>query len=187
MNIFLLPATTENFNVSIRSSVRRELFERHLDAEITAKLKSHIGDVTRVNCWAFRRGPRSSSLYKRMAPGDIVLFREKGSALMEYMAEVGFKVKSESLGRAIWPIQGSEPWENIFILCNVKKLNILFDRFKSLLGYDRDFVLEGPITVTPDRLSKIPKQYGSFVDFINAVGRGRLPSRQIILRKASKE
>jgi hypothetical protein len=187
MNVFLIPARTQNFNVSIRSAVKLDLFERHLDAGVMAKLIDHTGDVNRVHCWAFRRGPRTSSLYRIMEPGDIVLFREAGSALLEYMGEVAFKVKSASLGNAIWTLQVSEPWENIYLLKNLVKVDVAFDRFKSLLGYDKDFILEGAITVTPERHKRILKEYGSFADFINALSRGHASDRPKVIRRRRDE
>jgi hypothetical protein len=183
MNVFLIPASTQNFNVSIRSSVRLDVFERHLDAGVMARLIDHAGNVNRVHCWAFRRGPRVSSLYRMMEPGDVVLFRETGSPLLEYMGEVAFKVKSESLGNAIWPLQVSEPWENIYLLKNLVKVDIGFDKFKHVLGYDKDYIPEGAITVTPERYKRILKEYGTFAEFINAIRSGSISSRPKVIRR----
>lgn len=166
-NIFLVPSTAAAMDASIRRAVAPDVLREKLGEDASSAVSDALkGDDAR--CWAFK-GMIGLTLYGKMKNGDIVLFREKGTGLINYMGTVCCKVKSAELARAVWPASET-PWELIFFLRDVRQTEINFEEFKRRVGYSDEFRLQGPIVAREDDWTGEGHEYQTLEEFFSSFG-----------------
>src|SRR5262245_18081554 len=121
MNLFLVPATTENVRATLQQKVNLGVAAEFLTDDQYASLKRSLGDSSSFNCWALTESTRST--FDLMEAGDIVLLSIRGTGMFNYAARVIHKLENESLGKALWSFVPSESWKLIYILDDISEIS----------------------------------------------------------------
>lgn len=103
-----------------------------------------------------------------MNPGDVVLLTQKGTRKFNQRARVRTKLISEPLGQRIWPVGSGLPWEYIYVLDDLRPLDIRKDWLITALGYEPTFWVPGHIRVSPENLQNAIEKYGTFERLLDA-------------------
>ncbi len=102
----------------------------------------------------------SRSYFQSMKRGDVVLLTVKGTARFDYKGTVVTTLKSERLGNALWSEMQDKPWELIYVLEGITRINIKKSELVSDLGYDSGYVVPGVIRVDPTRVRRAVSRGG---------------------------
>jgi hypothetical protein len=164
MNLYLLPGSNKNLEISINRTVSNTQLERHLAGPILNRIIQRLGGQN-IHCWAFGLGTRSN--YDMMRENDIVLFKQNSTEAFSIKGRVADKVISAALGNSLWPICDEEPWEFIFFVKDIANVSIRFSRLCTALGYANNFTwLPGAKRVADARLTQAIRKFGSIEKFI---------------------
>ena len=153
MNLFLVPASQENVQNTVLNSVDLSVAEQFLNSSEFSRLQNVLSPQKRFHCWAMTE--QSSSSYWTMQPDDVVLLTLKGSGLFNYMGRVFHKMKSQQLGKHLWPYTPREPWTLIDCLRNIEEISVDKVSLVSSLGFDTRYRVPGIVHVKRHRLDKI--------------------------------
>ena len=118
-----------------------------------------FGDVP-IAVWGSQVGPKNRSNFETMSPGDDVLIVEGNSVRL--IGKIAAKVESEGLSRELWkPITGTggTTWQLIYFIANPRELDLPFQEFCRLFGYDDSYRLRGFTSVAPNRLERFYSKY----------------------------
>jgi hypothetical protein len=167
MNLFLVPASSENIDSTITRSVHIEMAKHYLTPVQIEVLERTLGDSKTFNCWAMSEN--KSGVFRSMNPGDLILFSIKGTGRFDYMANVVVKFENRQFGEALWDVVPGRPWELIYVLENIENVGLNKNKVVSTLGYSSDFKVPGVIRVRSEFLRRVINKYGSIEAFINAM------------------
>tara|TARA_B100001057_G_C22678795_1_gene882900 strand:+ start:31 stop:1011 length:981 start_codon:yes stop_codon:yes gene_type:complete len=102
-------------------------------------------------CWGVTNGKGNINLNKwnKMEKGDVCLmYRDKA---FFSAGKIVTKFKNKELAEYLWKTNDEgETWENIFLIDEVKKINIPIKSFIDLMGYKEKFVVQGYMTYEDD-------------------------------------
>lgn len=102
-------------------------------------------------CWGVTNGKGNINLNKwhKMQRGDICLmYRDKAFFCA---GKIIIKFKNKDLAEHLWKTNDDgETWENMFLIDEVKKINIPIESFINLMGYKKRFVVQGFMTYEED-------------------------------------
>ncbi len=143
MSIYLSPASKKNLNTSIRKSVPIKLLKKYLSFDELQSILESSDD--KIHCWAMTKGLQSA--YNSMEIGDWVIFSESKTGKFTDFGIVSYKLCNINLGKALWPVSGSKPWENIYFLKKIQKIDISKSDFILKLGYNINFNVPGQIRI----------------------------------------
>lgn len=167
MNLFLVPATEDNIERSIRGSVSRNFLEGHLTSSQVDEIKKAYNNHQPAHCWALTE--RNRKKFSRMRADDIVLFSLKGTGKFNYMGVVACKMDCPiEFGQSLWPFTPKNPWTLVYFLKDVIHVNIDKARLVTDLGYKPNFVVPGTTRVGSDRLRNLTGSYGPLSTAIEA-------------------
>jgi hypothetical protein len=164
--VFLAPANEENINTTLAHDVLLAAVQRRLDAQSFSELRSAVGDKTSFRCWAMTAGSRGK--FDNMRVGDLVLFTPKGTGRFTYRARVSAKLESQPLGDILWPITPNLPWSLIYLLEDVREVNLSKESLVAEFGYDRGFPVYGIIRVAPERVTAAAERRGDLEKVLSA-------------------
>lgn len=162
--LFLIPASRENANKTLEGSVSFDFAARFLDQDQVDQLEQALGGQTLFRCWAMTENSRS--YWEAMNVEDIVLITVKGTGKFNFEARVATVLDSERLGEELWPVVPGEPWNLIYVLQDVKKIEIEKAKLVQSLGFSDKYVVPGTIRVDPDRLRAATERYGSLDELL---------------------
>jgi hypothetical protein len=143
MNVFLVPASPQNVakTLNLKERVDFEDAAQFLDRETVRGLEDALGGRHSFHCWGVTDGP-NKRIFKKMSPGDELLFTKTGSRLFQLWGEVKTTFECEMLGRKLWPphegqtgIQNKrrEPWKYIYVIDNLRAIclnkRLVLERF----------------------------------------------------------
>lgn len=157
MSLFFAPANRRNLACSIEKEVPPARIAPYVSSDTLQEIQSLAG-MEGIRCWAMTRTKRST--FKKMKPGDIVLFAEKGTMRFTYYAQVTCTLENKALGDDLWPVQEENPWELIYFLRNIRHIDILKSEFIPKFGYDPGFVVPGVIHVKDDNIRTFESENG---------------------------
>ncbi len=158
VGLYLAPASEDNLQTSILGSIPISVAEAYLDTFQLAELKTALNGKDKFHCWAMTKSRRSQ--FNQMNPGDIVLFSSKGTGRFSYKGKVICKLQSAALGNALWSVVPGMPWELIYFLDDIEKINIDKEKLVIALGYDQSYVVPGVVRVSEERMKHAAKHYG---------------------------
>lgn len=164
-NLFLAPAHEENLNETVTNSISMQLARRHLTENQYGELQSALRDEETFHCWAMTRNNQGT--YDKMRAGDYVLFSPTGTGKFSYIARVKTRVVSSSLGYALWPDTGKNPWELIYVLDGVASIDVDKSKLVSELGYKPNYPVQGVIRVKPELTRRILEKHGGIPQLVN--------------------
>lgn len=177
-NIFILymPPTNHEALVHYEDTIRRgvslERIRSYLNAEQVAKLKYLFGDRP-LTIWGSRNTPANRRGFERMEERDDILIVEgKTIRLLGLVAE---KMVNPELSRELWKnLRGdtSEGWDLIYFIANPREINLPFENFCNLVGYQPDFQLHGFTRVADERLQQFYAQYDDLYDVLVRIKNG---------------
>jgi hypothetical protein len=148
--VFLAPAIPENLLATVASRIALASLKGRLDGVTFDHLRGLLDGRTHFNCWAMTTASRGS--FNKMRPGDIVLFSTTGTGRFTYRAIVRGKLESKLLGDLLWTITPREPWSLIYLLEEVRHIDLDKERLVSEFGYDRSFRVYGITRVQTERV-----------------------------------
>lgn len=158
MTVLLVPATRENLRRSIEAPVPWTDFGEHLPGPVAERLRKAHPDG--AFCWAMTRHRRST--FDALAPGDEVVFSQKGTGRFTHYGRVLSKVHSVALGERLWPkTDADKPWENIYFLERPEAASCSKVGLVTALGYKPNFAVAGPTPVGAARLEAFESRFGT--------------------------
>lgn len=144
MSLLLVPATRENLEKSIEKPVDTSFAKQYLPKDFVDEILKFSG-IEGIRCWALTKN--RLSLFNDIKNGDEVLLTEKRTGRFSHYGVVVGKIKNVDFGNALWPIVGSSPWENIYFLANITRINIDKVEIVKKFDYAGNFSVPGPIKV----------------------------------------
>ena len=171
VGLYLAPANEENLGATIMRSKPLSVAEEHLTHEQYTALKGSLKGASEFRCWAMTKNSRSK--FNSMMQGDWVLFTSKGTGRFTFSARVIYKVESVSLGNALWSVVPSLPWQLIYFLDEVTRINLPKEDLVTALGYDEGYVVPGILRVSPARTQTVIDQYGGISEFVSSLNQSR--------------
>ena len=168
-NLFLVPADKSNIKLSIQKKVKTDDALRFLTPSEQDKLKSILKTDDSFNCWAMTESNRST--FESMNEGDFVLLSEKKTGKFNFIGIVRGRIESKSLGNNLWSFTPGKPWSLIYILEDVKSINIDKQEMVQTLGYAENYWVPGVIRVQEENLENALSQYGNFNSMINSLNK----------------
>ena len=167
VNIFLAPAVEDNIRATILQKVSIKVAEKYLKEKELEDLKAAMQQRTDFNCWAMTDS--NIATFNKMRPGDIVFMTVKGTGSFNYVGKVLTKFRNEAMGNYLWPVAHEKPWELIYLLDDIRQVNIEKSKLVITLGYQPAYVVPGIICVKPSRVTTVIERYGSIDQFINNI------------------
>ncbi len=158
MSLWLIPATRANLEKSIEASIDLELAKQYLSNDFISNLQKYSNNQKGIYCWGLSKN--STKLFDDMRPGDEVLITEKGTGKFTYYAEIIDKTINPDLALKLWPFIGKAPWEYIYFLTNIKKIDKDKKEIVKDFGYSEHFAVSGSIKVRDE----IYSSYGKVAD-----------------------
>lgn len=165
MRYFLAPRSGERAHINSVSTIKHGVpFE---------KIKPYLKEEGRVilqkqeviYAWGNREGKKAP--WYRMSEGDTVIFYDKGFYVSA--ADVIYKEYNPDLAFAMWPKdENGNPWSYTFFLTNFRYFKIPKAQMNIITGYKSNFVLQGFLEVSPERIETVLNHYNSFEDLFRA-------------------
>jgi hypothetical protein len=162
---FLAPRSGEksysNFLSTIKHGVSFDRIKGFLEPEGLQQLSKE----ETIYAWGNREG--TSDSWRQMKTGDVVIFYAKGKLVSS--GEVIFKQHSKELALSMWPPdEKGNPWEYTFFLNNLKYFEIPMPVFNRIVGYKENFIVQGFIALTQERVDRVLQQYASVDELLLA-------------------
>lgn len=164
-NIFLAPRSNETSYENFSSTILSGRPYSYLEEYLTDSEKKILSKYKKISIWGNKESLRSR--WKKMRPGDYVLFYSKG--LFNYSARVVLTKYSPKLGLKLWPVDSDgNPWPCLFFIDNVKEVNIPVKVVQEIAGYaeawDR---VQGFMRLNDKGLKNINMKFGSVDLFLS--------------------
>lgn len=170
-SLFLAPAATENVRVTLESTVAFEYARQFLSTPQFDQLKVALDGKEGFHCWAMTRNSRSR--FAAMRRGDHVLMSEKGTGIFGFHGTILTKFESTSFGSSVWPSATELPWELVYVLDPLRRVNIEKFTLVAALGYSPNDPVPGIRRVNPAKLRSAIGPHGTLSAFINALERDK--------------
>jgi len=156
-DLFLAPADQTNVDRTLRKPLEVAKIKSYVSAENLQLLEDMLDGKQHFNCLAMTENKRTT--FNQMEPDDVVLISEKGTGKFNFYGEVAGKLISESLGKHILEFTPNKPWKLIYILRNVRQVDIDKEQLVRSLGYSPNYVVPGAIRVQSSNLEYALKYY----------------------------
>jgi hypothetical protein len=164
-NLFLAPADKSNIKQTIQKKVLFDDAEKFLNDSDIDVLKLILQNNDSFNCWAMSESNRPT--FSKMRKGDYVLLSEKATGKFNYMGKVAGKLESTSLGNNLWSFTPGKPWNLIYILDDVRLVDINKKELVQTLGYSAKDVVQKVRRVQKQNLYLALKKYEDIDSMIN--------------------
>ncbi len=151
MGLILAPASRKNLETSIEKSIDIDLVKKYIPTEYVRELLKYCG-IEGIRCWAMTKNKQA--VFDQIQNGDEVLFTEKGTGKFSHYGVVIGKINNTPLGSILWPITGEDPWENIYFIGNVTRINLDKSQIVSELGYKSNYTVSGVNRVNQNKLTE---------------------------------
>jgi hypothetical protein len=183
-NVFLLympPGNAEamvHYQDTIQQKVDIQRLAKFIDQNLRARLLSIFG-LKRIAVWGSQAGERNRSNYERMRDGDDVLIVEGGT--VRFIGKIAAKTENPALSRELWkPLRGGvdKPWQLIYFIANPRELDVPFDKFCRLFGYEDGYRLRGFTTISSDRLETFYAQYDDLYSILVRLQEGKAVAKR---------
>jgi hypothetical protein len=184
-NVFLLympPGNNQamvHYQDTIKNKVALRRIAPFVSQDLRAKLISVFGPAP-IAVWGSQAGPKNRSNFASMSPGDDILIVEGNSVRL--IGKIAAKVESAELSRELWKsITGADSttWQLIYFIANPRELNLPFQEFCRLFGYDDSYRLRGFTTVSPNRLEQFYAKYDDLYSVLVRIQQGEAVSQKL--------
>lgn len=115
-----------------------------------------VDEMHQVRIWGNASGANGINEKKlaQLSDGDIAFF-VKGKKLFA-VALILTKIKSPSLSTKLW---NDSKWNNILFLTKTESLDINMEDFNDIVGYQKNYILQGIIVLNEGRSKKVIEKY----------------------------
>ncbi len=151
MGLILAPATRKNLEMSIEKPIDIDLVKKYIPGDYVTELLRYSG-IEGIRCWAMTKNKQA--VFDQIQNGDEVLFTEKGTGRFTHYGVVIGKTNNPRLGSILWPINGDDPWENIYFIGNITTVNLDKSQIVSELGYKSNYTVSGVNRVNQNNLTE---------------------------------
>jgi predicted Zn-ribbon and HTH transcriptional regulator len=160
--LFLVPAGDSSARLNFERTIRAAVSERDLDGLDPSLVELARAVHGGVRAWGTKPGrdDRHVGTWSRMERGDWVLFGFDG--LFPVAARVLARAHSPAVARRIWGEDEGETWEYMYLLDEVRQVDIPRLGLNERLGYRPDNYVQGFSRVRPD----VEKEFGSIEQFL---------------------
>lgn len=111
-----------------------------------------------IYCW----GTTGEHIFRALTPSDEVLVCTAGTGRFTHYGRVIGKERVPDLGAALWSFVGEQPWDRVYFLGNLTKVDYSKRQLLSVdLGYKPNDELYSNRRVPDNRRDKLIKKYGS--------------------------
>lgn len=135
------PVAQEHYMSTIVRTIDADIIKKYQPSK-SAEIDSCYPDG-RVRIWGVVPGVggRNSSMYDKIKKGDIVLFSSNGIVAS---ARVTMKFYNAELARVLWgETSNGDTWECIYLIENLKKMNVPKEIFNKVVDYKENYVVRG--------------------------------------------
>lgn len=137
------PLAQEHFNRTIAHTVSLNKMEQYFNRETFQQLKQ-IYPNGQAFVWGVKNGKegKNKRLWERLRCGDVVLFAKNKKIFKSGI--VTMTASNFDLAAELWTIdKGTETWENIYFLDELKNRDIDYKIFNQIVGYNEGNVIQG--------------------------------------------
>ncbi|MBM4377806.1 MAG: HNH endonuclease [Deltaproteobacteria bacterium] len=163
MGLYLVPGTRAN----LERTIERPLDDPHALALIEPIVLEELGrrsGLEGLRLWAMTR-PRQAA-FDAMQPGDDVLITEKGTGRFTHYGQVIGKIENPRLGELVWPVVGENPWELIYFVRNVRRIDVPKATLLTALGYAANDAVAGSRRAKEDGLAQFVSRHGAIAEWL---------------------
>lgn len=142
-NLFLVPAGDPTARINFDRTVRQPVLAEELSRHDSALAELATGISGGVRAWGTKpgEGDRHVRTWDRMEPGDWVLFCFDG--LFPVAARVLAKEHSPQLARHLWGEDEGETWEYLYLVDEIRQVDIPRLALNERLGYEPGAHVQG--------------------------------------------
>ena len=133
----------EHYNDTIENPVRIERIKKYVDTTIYENILELYPDGN-IYIWGVTNGANDANKHKweKIKKGDVTLFSQDGMIFRTAITTMAFHNKS--LANYLWGVNDKgETWENIYLVDDIKALNISYKQFNKIVGYDEKYIIQG--------------------------------------------
>lgn len=152
MGLILIPASRENLEQSIEKSVDYLLAQKYISEDFLDEITKYSG-LEGIRCWASTIN--NKGIFDNLQNGDEVLLTENGTGKFTHYGVIIGKIQNKEFGQALWSVVGDNPWEFIYFMANIQRIQIDKRALILELGYASNFTVPGAIRVREDYYKKI--------------------------------
>ena len=163
MALYLVPGTRENIERTIECALGDIEALKLIDPSTQSQVQERTG-IEGFRLWAMTKAHRS--IFRRMELGDDVMISEKGTGKFTHYGRVCGKTENRALGEKIWPYAGEKPWELIYFLSDVRRIDLPKSEVLQKLGYSPTDMLAGARRANPLGLKGFVAIYGNIADLV---------------------
>jgi hypothetical protein len=177
-NIFMLYMPPTNYEAivhyeeTIKHRVPLERIARFLSPDLNARLKEVFGDKP-IAIWGSRNSDANRRKFDHMEALDDILIVV--GETIRLLGIVAAKTINPDLSRELWKnLQGNETagWDLIYFIANPREIDLPFEAFCRLIGYQENYRLQGFSTVSTERREEFFDQYDDLYDVLVRLQRG---------------
>jgi hypothetical protein len=178
-NIFLvyMPLGNTEAMVHYEDTIKRRVPLARIRPFVSRAEASKLEDLfgqRPIAVWGSRDSDRNRSTFDRMRPGDDVLIIE-GPAI-RFIGKVAAKRVDPKLSRELWKQlrpADVEGWDLIYFIANPHEIEVPFQHFKQLVGYEPGFQLRGFTGLSRDRVEAYNARYDDLHSVLLTLNQGR--------------
>ncbi len=188
-NVFLVymppgnPEAMVHYQDTILSKVPLARIAPLIPTQLRQRLTTIFG-MHPLSIWGSAPGERNRLTFDRMSEGDDLLIIE--GKTIRLLGKIAAKVAAPQLSRELWkPLTGgsTSSWELIYFIANPREINVPFDDFKSLMGYEPTFRLRGLTAVKRDRIEAFYQRFDDLYSVLVRRERGEIAVEWIPLEE----
>jgi len=168
-NVYLAPASNENIKSTIRKAVSLNDVKRYFSEVEFLKISKALNGRTEFNCWAMTKAKKS--IYNSMQKGDDVFLTIKNTGRFNYWGRILYKFYNKNMGDYIWGVVPGDPWEYIYLLENIKAININKEALVKSFGFKSNYAVYGLVKIKPNRMEKALNIYGSIESMVEKMNK----------------
>jgi hypothetical protein len=178
-NVFLLymPPGNREAMVHYEDTIVKRVPLSRFSPFISDNLRNRLIGIFGPNpiaVWGSVAGSRNRSNFERMNAGDDVLIVE--GERIKLIGKIAAKTENPSLSRELWKTlsgSGETTWELIYFIANARRLDVPFEEFCRLFGYEPNYRLRGFTTVAADKLEDFYRRYDDLYSILERIEKGQ--------------
>lgn len=177
-NVFLLYMPPSNLEAMVHyeDTIRRRVpFQRlapFLSKDLGNRLKRVFADRP-IAVWGSRDSKPNRSKFERMAEGDDLLIVVGDT--IKLMGKIAAKTVGPDLSGELWKNLRGETnsgWDLIYFIANPVEIDVPFEAFCGLFGYESNYRLYGFTSVAPERLEAFYAHYDDLYSVLMRIRSG---------------
>lgn len=146
-NVILQPTgngkDNEHFQNTILKGVSLDIIKGYVDDGLYTRIKD-LNPDGRVRIWGVTNGERdvTKRKWEKIKTGDVVFFAQNKKICKSAVVTLTFINKA--LAERLWGIDDKKrTWENIYLVDELENLDITYDSFNRIVGYDANYAIRG--------------------------------------------